>query len=44
MDYLNQFKKGSLIRAVADQKPPTEEAEPISSQKLEPSGPSPKKA
>jgi small-conductance mechanosensitive channel len=36
VDYLNQFKKGSLIGAVADQKPPTEVAERISSQKLEP--------
>jgi hypothetical protein len=36
LDYLNQFKKGSLIGAVADQKPPTEGAEPKSSQKLEP--------
>ena len=36
LDYLNQFKTGSLIGAVADQKPPTEGAEPISSQKLEP--------
>jgi hypothetical protein len=36
VDYLNQFKKGSLIGAVADQKPPTEVAERINSQKLEP--------
>ena len=36
LDYLNQFKTGSLIGAVAAQKPPTEGAEPISSQKLEP--------
>jgi hypothetical protein len=26
LDYLNQFKKGSLIGAVADPKPPTEVA------------------
>jgi small-conductance mechanosensitive channel len=36
VDYLNQFKKGSLIGAVADQKPPTEVTERINSQKLEP--------
>ena len=36
LHYLNQFKEGSLIGAVADQKPPTQEAEPINSQKLEP--------
>jgi small-conductance mechanosensitive channel len=34
--YLNQFKKGSLIGAVADQKPPTEVTDRINSQKLEP--------
>jgi small-conductance mechanosensitive channel len=44
LDYLNQFKTGSLIGAVADQKPATEAAKPISSQKLEPAGPSSKKA
>jgi hypothetical protein len=43
-DYLNQFKKGSLIGAVADQKPPTEVAEPINSQKLEPAAPASRKA
>ena len=32
----NQFKKGSLIGAVADQKPPTEVTDRINSQKLEP--------
>jgi small-conductance mechanosensitive channel len=36
LDYLNQFKKGSLIGAVADPKPPTQVTEPINSQKLEP--------
>jgi hypothetical protein len=36
VDYLNQFKKGSLIGAVADQKPATEVAERINSQKPEP--------
>jgi small-conductance mechanosensitive channel len=36
LDYLNQFKKGSLIGAVADPKPPTQVAEPAKSQKLEP--------
>jgi small-conductance mechanosensitive channel len=36
LDYLNQFKKGSLIGAVADPKPPTQVAEPTKSQKLEP--------
>src|SRR5215471_20179114 len=44
LDYLSQFKKGALIGAVADQKPPTEGAEPVSSQKLEPAGPPSKKA
>ena len=36
LDYLNQFKKGSLIGAVADPKPPTELEERISPPKLEP--------
>jgi hypothetical protein len=36
VDYLNQFKKGSLIGAVADQKPATEVAERINGQKPEP--------
>jgi hypothetical protein len=36
LDYLNQFKKGSLIGAVADPKPPTELEEKIITQKLEP--------
>jgi hypothetical protein len=36
LHYLNQFNEGSLIGAVADQKPPTQEVEPIKSQKLEP--------
>jgi small-conductance mechanosensitive channel len=36
VDYLNQFKNGSLIGGVADQKPPPAGAEPINSQKLEP--------
>jgi small-conductance mechanosensitive channel len=36
LDYLNQFKKGSLIGAVADPKPPAEPAERASSAKLEP--------
>jgi small-conductance mechanosensitive channel len=36
VDYLNQFNKGSLLGAVADQKTPTERAEPINSQKLGP--------
>jgi small-conductance mechanosensitive channel len=36
LDYLNQFKKGSLIGAVADPKPPTELAEIINPPKLEP--------
>jgi hypothetical protein len=34
--YLNQFKKGSLIGAVADPKPPAELEEKIITQKLEP--------
>ena len=36
VDYLNQYTKGSLIGAVADQKPATEVAERINSQKMEP--------
>jgi hypothetical protein len=36
LDYLNQFKKGSLIGALADPKPSTELEEKIVSQKLEP--------
>jgi hypothetical protein len=36
LDYLNQFKKGSLIGAVADPKPPTELAERTKPPKLEP--------
>jgi small-conductance mechanosensitive channel len=36
VDYLNQFKNGSLIGGVADQKPPPAGAEPINSQKLAP--------
>ena len=36
LDYLNLFKRGSLIGAVADPKLPTKVAEPINSQKLEP--------
>jgi small-conductance mechanosensitive channel len=36
LDYLNQFKKGSLISAVADPKPPTELEERINTPKLEP--------
>jgi small-conductance mechanosensitive channel len=36
LDYLNQFKKGSLIGAVADPKPPTELAERTNTPKLEP--------
>jgi small-conductance mechanosensitive channel len=36
LHYLNQFNTGSLIGAVADQKPPTQEGEPIDRQKLEP--------
>jgi len=39
VDYLNQFKKGSLIGAVADQKPPMAAPEPIKNQKLEPAAP-----
>jgi hypothetical protein len=37
VDYLNQFKKGSLLGAVADQKPAAEVV--INSQKLEPAAP-----
>src|SRR6516164_5814377 len=36
LDYLNQSKKGSLIGAIADPKPPTELAEIINPPKLEP--------
>jgi hypothetical protein len=36
VDYLNQFKKGSFIGAVADQKAPTAVAERTNSQKLQP--------
>jgi small-conductance mechanosensitive channel len=36
LDYLNQFKKGSLIGAVADPKPPTGLAERTNTPKLEP--------
>jgi small-conductance mechanosensitive channel len=36
LDYLNQFKKGALIGAVADPKPPTELAEGTHPAKLEP--------
>jgi succinate-semialdehyde dehydrogenase len=36
VDYLNQFKTGSLVGAVADQKPPVAAPEPIENQKLEP--------
>ena len=36
LDYLNQFKKGSLIGAVADPKPPMELAETTNPPKLEP--------
>jgi small-conductance mechanosensitive channel len=36
LDYLNQFKKGSLIGAVAEPKPPTELAERTNTPKLEP--------
>ena len=36
VDYLNQFKKGSLIGAVAEQKPPTTVAERTNTQKLGP--------
>jgi len=39
LDYLNQFKKGSLIGAVADPKPPTKLEEKINTQKLEPAAP-----
>jgi small-conductance mechanosensitive channel len=39
VDYLNQFKKGALIGAVAEQKPPTEAAERINTQKLAPAAP-----
>jgi hypothetical protein len=39
LDYLNQFKKGSLIGAVADPMPAMELAEPASSAKLEPATP-----
>jgi len=36
LDYLNQFKKGSLIGAVADPKPPVQLAEATNPPKLEP--------
>jgi hypothetical protein len=36
LDYLNQFKKGSLIGAVADPKLPTGLAEITSTPKMEP--------
>jgi small-conductance mechanosensitive channel len=36
LDYLNQFKKGSLIGAVADPKPPADLAERTNAAKLEP--------
>ena len=36
LDYLNQFKKGSLLGAVAEPKPPVEPGETVSSGKLEP--------
>jgi small-conductance mechanosensitive channel len=36
VDYLNQFKNGSLIGAVAEQKPSQPGAEPINSKKMEP--------
>jgi small-conductance mechanosensitive channel len=36
LDYLNQFKKGSLIGAVAEPKPQTESAERTNTPKLEP--------
>jgi small-conductance mechanosensitive channel len=36
VDYLNQFKNGSLIGAVADRKPPLAAPELIKNQKLEP--------
>jgi hypothetical protein len=39
LDYLNQFKKGSLIGAVADPKPAMELAETIKPPKLEPATP-----
>jgi len=39
LDYLNQFKKGSLIGDVADPKPPTKLEEKINTQKLEPAAP-----
>jgi small-conductance mechanosensitive channel len=39
LDYLNQFKKGSLIGAVADPNPAMELAEPTKSAKLEPATP-----
>src|SRR6201981_848469 len=39
LDYLNQFKKGSLIGAVADPKLPTELEEKISTPKPEPATP-----
>jgi small-conductance mechanosensitive channel len=39
VDYLNQFKRGSLIGAVADQKPPVAAPESIKNQKLEPAAP-----
>jgi hypothetical protein len=44
LDYLNQFKKGSLIGAVADQKPPIEVTEPVNGQKPEPSAPASREA
>ena len=44
VEYLNQFKKGSLIGAVADQKPPTEMEERINRQKLEPAAPASREA
>ena len=39
LDYLNQFKKGSLIGAVADPKPPMELAETANPPKLDPARP-----
>ncbi|MBV8216680.1 MAG: mechanosensitive ion channel [Verrucomicrobia bacterium] len=39
VDYLNEFKNGSLIGAVAEQKPPMAAPEPIKNQKLEPAAP-----
>jgi hypothetical protein len=36
LDYLNQFKKGSLLGAVADPKPPMESAEKSDTPKPEP--------